>query len=206
VKTFATKDFIGDRPSLLATGMPLLLSLGELKGLIDISKPTRVYTLGDTAIDAVAGVTLSAPDNLRLTVRGNQFESRLLGTTIKSGVDTLVWELNSSSAFVTITGNTMWSFSNLPTVAVLNGEGFDVTGNVLGNAFTPTANQSSLALIVNPGPTRGTPDAPINMFTISGNTIFGTTNLADFVRQEWRVRLPPELAPLSTWEFFNTIG
>src|SRR5262249_23928757 len=102
-----------------------------------------------------------------------------------------------------------WSRSpSLPTLTVVTLAGFNVTGNLLTN--DPSATLRSLrrpvALWVEPAP--AAPNAklvPVNMMTVTGNTVFGTTNLAEYPRQEWAGQLPKEFEPVLTWEFFNTV-
>jgi hypothetical protein len=205
VKKFVS-DLTGDQPTRTAIGISVLLSLGDLKGQVDTSKRIEIYTLGDIAADAMTGIPGAVPENLRLTLAGNQFESRVLTTGKPGGVDTLIWDLTSNRSFATLTGNTAGNLSGLPTVAVLRCAALNITGNVIGNALSPSAARSVPALLVQPGDPRGTDQIPIDPFTVTGNTIVGTTNLADFVRDEWAAKLPKELAAIVTWEFFNTIA
>jgi hypothetical protein len=207
------KDFLAEFKQTALTrraiGITLLLMLGELAGLGNVSKREFIHALGDLKIDAAR--LQSGTSTLRLAVESNHLDSRpgpALGNA-KSGSDTLIWDLTSQAAVVTMTGNTMWNTSGLATAAVLLCGGFNVTGNVIGNDFVQLAkgpNTVRMGLLVAPA----TPAVPgrvtINMFTVTGNTIFGRTNLADFPRQEWTTVLPKEFAPILTWEFFNTIA
>lgn len=80
-----------------------------------------------------------------------------------------------------------------------------------GGPFIPAPPaRGRLALWVVPGGRESGTISPINLpplshfFTATGNTMTGASNLRLWVRGEWANRLPANLAPLLTWEFFNS--
>ena len=190
-------EFQKDPVSVRMIAYVLLLPLGEL--VEAAVKQEFLYSLLDLTVEAAKQALMGPPEDLRLTLSGNQFDSRQ--ATGRSGCDTLVWDLTSDSTNVTVTGNTTWNNSQLPTVAVLNCDGYNVTGNVIGNEVVRGNDNRFMALLVVPAML-----GRVQMFTVTGNTISGRTNLADFPRLEWTAQLPKEFAPLLTWEFFNSIG
>jgi hypothetical protein len=196
-----------DRLSLRPLGITLLLSLGDLAGMVSLGKREVIWSLGDMKASDVATVPAAVPGTLRMTMERNQFESHhLLKGGDSSGSDTLIWDLTSNAASVTATGNTISNRSVLPTTAVIMCDEFNVTGNVIGNRSTGGA-KAEFALVVYPGDVKpATGASRVLMFTVTGNTISGKTNLADLPRLEWLTKMPKEFAPILTWEFFNSIG
>ncbi|MFP5394114.1 MAG: hypothetical protein ACLGI6_21665, partial [Gammaproteobacteria bacterium] len=139
---------------------------------------------------------------MRLSLHANHFDASSLPDE-RGSLDTLVWDLSSGSAQLLVDANTFVNRGELPTLtAALNGA-FNITGNVIENraAAVPGAAVPP-ALLVQPRDARESS----TRFTVTGNTILGSTNLAQFPRAEWMPRLPPDLQALLTWEFFNAIG
>jgi len=131
---------------------------------------------------------MGPPETLRLTVSGNQFDARQ--TKGPGGPDTIIWDLLSTSAEVNLSHNTHWNRSELPTVTVLQCDGFNVTGNVIGNQINPGSDRKLPALVVQPEVPNPPPKPAVLPFTATGNTIFGLTNLKDFPREQWSGLLP----------------
>lgn len=187
-----------DALTMRAFATPLLLALGKLP--IGSALREFIYSLGGIKAGA-DGQGAAAPDSLRLVVGANQFDSAP-ATEKTAGPDTLLWDLSADTTLLLVTGNTFVNRSALPTLlAALDGN-FNITGNLIVNrmAAASDADSRAEALLVQPRHEREVP------FTVTGNTIVGQTNLAQFVRAEWDARLGPEFLPILTWEFFNAIG
>jgi hypothetical protein len=199
------KQFLSDlkQDPVLSNLLPLLMliPLEELEKEAG-DKREFVYTLVDLPADAAQQAQMGPPETLRLTVLGNQFDARR--TNDAGGPDTIIWDLLSTSAEVNLSHNTHWNRSELPTVTVLQCDGFNVTGNVIGNQTNPGTDRKIPALVVQPEVPNPAPKPAVFPFTVTGNTIFGSTNLNDFPRAEWSGQLPPGVG-LATWEFFNAI-
>jgi hypothetical protein len=141
---------------------------------------------------------------LCLTLHGNQFDCRPVSGDLESSFAVFLWDTTAGSCFANIDANTMWNRSpDLPTLSVVALSGFNVTGNLMTNDPLASSRdlQPSVALWVVPGPPVNYKDISLQMMTITGNTVFGLTNLAGLPRPEWRGRVPQGL---DTWEFFNT--
>src|SRR6185295_3014586 len=119
--------------------------------------------------DVAQQAQMKPAETLRLTVSGNQFDARQTKGT--GGPDTIIWDLRSNSAQVNLSHNTYWNRSELPTVTVLQCDGFNVTGNVIGN------DRKLPALVVQPEVPKPEPKPVVFAFSATGNTIFGSTNL-----------------------------
>jgi|GEM_PF-7090634 len=212
VQILQAADWIDTSPQTLRSlGILLVWPLGALKGRVVLGEKERVYTLGGFPTDQVGNSPRALPRGLQLTMESNQWEALPLNPFEQSGMAVAVWDLTSGAAFANLEGNTARNFSFAPTALVARAEGFNVTGNVFANELQQTATavggSGSAGLLVEPGDPRGGPAGVlVNMFTVTGNTIFGPTNLADLPRAEWAKRLPPELGALATWEFFNSLG
>lgn len=143
---------------------------------------------------------------LQLTLQHNQFDSSEANGG--GGSDTLVWELGSHTASVTVTGNILRNKSTIATVAMLECKAFNITGNVIDNAPTIEGRGSGLVVV----PWHFTASAithqiTIHLFTVTGNTIFGKTNLGNFPREGLKLGSSQidRSSAMLTWELFNTI-
>jgi hypothetical protein len=186
-----------DAVFLRAISTALLMALGGLP--IESASRGFIYTLGGMKA-AQDGRGAAAPGRSRAVIGANHFDSVPAGDNI-GGPDTLVWDLDGDSAQLLITGNSFASRSRLPTLTAALDGAFNITGNVIENQSKSTAS-GTLALLVQP---RTNDERAVPQFTVSGNSIFGDTNLAQFVRTEWQQKLNPEFLPILTWEFFNAI-
>lgn len=195
-----------------ALGVGMVMGLGSASAKIKDPVAEKEVTLGVEAVSKPINfpqVPGSSPASLCLTLQGNQFECRPLTGDLDSMSAVFLWDTNTGSCFATITGNTLWSRSpSLPTLTVVTIAGFNITGNLVTNDPSATSGHAlrPVALWVDPAPL--VPNAKqilVNMMTVTGNTVFGGTNLGDFPRQEWAAQLPKEFGPALTWEFFNTI-
>ena len=204
--TAMVKDFLADFKQDTALNRiiaeSLLLPLGEL-GSAAGDRLEFLYSLVDLPIDEATQAKMSAPASLQLTLRDNQFDSRL--ATGQGGPDTLIWDLVPQTSALTITGNTIRNSSDLPTLVTLQLRAFNVTGNVISNEQIRGNDKDRPAFLVLPSKTGSANRPGPNLFTVTGNTIFGLTNLSEFPRMEWTTQLPEAFLPLLTWEFFNTI-
>ncbi|KMY66928.1 hypothetical protein AAU61_13225 [Desulfocarbo indianensis] len=153
---------------------------------------------------------------MKLLISGNEFDCRpAMASKKESGPAVFIWDmLNQGPSTANLTGNSFWNQSSLaPTLFVQMIKGFNITGNNLVNTVKETGSgpeglpgQSRMALIVTPGG-RVTPlhiKEEVNLFTVTGNTMFGSSNLYQWIRKEWADKLPKEMKALLTWDFFNT--
>lgn len=153
---------------------------------------------------------------MKLLISGNEFDCRpALANKKESGPAVFIWDmLNQGPSTANLTGNSFWNQSSLaPTLFVQMIKGVNITGNNLVNTAEDVGTgpeglpgKSRMALIVTPGG-RVTPlhiKKPVNLFTVTGNTMFGSSNLYQWIRMEWADKLPKEMHALLTWDFFNT--
>ena len=169
----------------------------------------------DLAPDKITFPQASKAVPLALDVIGNDWSCVPVNEDAESRIAVLIWDLyEDSTSAVTVTTNRVWNRSvQVPTMMVLMASRTNVTGNVLTNALQDPGTygegkpgSARFALLIVPGgrePVRFT-KSPINMFTATGNTMTGSSNLKLWVRQEWADRLPKSLVALLTWDFFNT--
>jgi hypothetical protein len=174
----------------------------------------KPYTLGERTFESESFPHGNVPGgqplpSLCLTLQGNQFDCRPLAGEVESGSAVVLLDAGGEFTFANVTGNTVWNRSTeLPAVVVLNLAGFNITANVLTNDVPePGLNPSDrarTALWIEPGngPRIVGEDALRKMMTVTGNTIFGRTNLHLLPRLEW----PNAPAELKTWEIFNTVS
>ncbi|MEK6675540.1 MAG: DUF6519 domain-containing protein [Planctomycetota bacterium] len=184
-----------------------------------IALPSSAFISQAVSVTVFAAAKPPQP-SLALDLSGNEFDCRaLLNKRQESGPAVFVWDLNEQpSSRANVHGNTVWSRSSrFPTLMMLMVESFNITGNVLindlpepGNDETP--GNSRFALLVVPGGRSSRSRVPIKLFTVTGNTMTGSSNLRHWVREEWMDRVPQEwqerlkgeLNRFLTWEFFNT--
>lgn len=161
---------------------------------------TLLMAPGSLSVGAGQERAASAP--MRINIRANHFDSSR-GDEERASFDTMVWDLSGELAHLLVTGNSFVNRGGLPTLAAALDGAFNITGNAIENlsAAVPGAAVPA-ALLVQPRDER----ERSSRFTVTGNTIIGSTNLAQFPRAEWRGRMPQGFEPMLTWEFFNAIG
>jgi len=193
-------------------GVGMAMGSGSLANRIKSTPQEKALTLGEKAVGGKFQPVVTPGGQplplLCLTLEGNQFDCRPLAGDLESSCGIFIWDTNTLSCFANVTGNTIWNRSSaMPSVLMVTLDGFNVTGNVVVNDIPEQSHgggpSARNALWVQPGhPVASMKNIPHNMMTITGNTIFGRTNLGDWARKEW-----PGLPPgVDTWEFFNTVA
>jgi hypothetical protein len=203
VQQMASAEFVR------ALGVGMAVGLSSMSGKIKDPVLEKPVTLGAEVIAnnvKFAAIPGSPMPSLCLTLQGNHFDCRPLAGEMESIAAVFLWDTNAGSCFANVSGNTLWNRSAAsPALTIVTLAGFNVTGNMLFSDPSQTLSGAagrSMALWVEPGP--AVPNAakiPVNVMTVTGNTIFGGTNLKDLPRKEW----DSAAKGLDTWEFFNTI-
>jgi hypothetical protein len=194
-------------------GVAMAVGMGTLTGVINKDAVReKPVTLGDLAVSGNPNfppVPGSPEPSLCLTLEGNQFDCRPVLDPLDSIAAVFLWDTNAGSCSANLTGNSIWNrSSSSPALVVVTLAVFNITGNALTSEQSGTAAGRAtgpFALWAFPAPAiPNSAKVPVNLMTVTGNTIFGQTNLKELPRTEWKAS-PGLPAALDTWEFFNSI-
>ena len=167
----------------------------------------------------VAATARPAGPGLDLMMSGNTFDSLPISPAgSASGPAVFIWDVARDTISAgAISGNNLINRSKTaPTLMVFTIEAFNITGNVVMNDMAAkfegdkgSPGNSRFSLWIIPGGIEQSVDmnAQVNLFTVTGNTFFGATNLRLWPRADWIQRLAGGTQPpsaLVTWKFFNT--